>query len=79
MFFRPVPVAPLKLETEEEHRLFKKGEENYKAKKALRNRSLLQVAPNEEESHLIHSMWTREMSYLSEQISSKLDGAFTDL
>ncbi|KAL2002369.1 hypothetical protein VTN02DRAFT_76 [Thermoascus thermophilus] len=68
---KPVPVAPLKLETEEERRLFKKGEENYKAKKALRNRSLLQVAPNEEESHLIHSMWTREMSYLNPSSPAK--------
>lgn len=61
-----MPVAPLIVETEEEKRLYEKGEENSKAKKALRTRSLLEKAPDEEESNLIHSMWTKEMSYLSE-------------
>jgi acyl-coenzyme A thioesterase 9 len=61
----PVPVAPLIVETEEEKRLFKKGEANYQAKRALRKRSLLERAPDDEESDLIHSMWTKEMSYLS--------------
>ena len=53
------------METEEERRLFKQGETNYKAKKALRTRSLLETEPDDEESKLIHSMWTKEMSYLS--------------
>jgi len=60
---KPVKVAPLVLETEEEKALFKKGEENYKAKKALRTRSLLEKAPDDEESNLIHSMWKQEVSY----------------
>lgn len=60
-------MAPLIVETEEEKALFKKGEENYLAKKALRKRSLLEKAPDDEESNLIHSMWTKEMSYLSKQ------------
>ncbi|KAJ5610360.1 hypothetical protein N7510_007079 [Penicillium lagena] len=64
---KPASVAPLIVETEEEKRLFKKGEENYKAKKALRTRSLLEKAPDDEESNLIHSMWTKEMSYLNPQ------------
>lgn len=58
-------MAPLIVETEEEQRLYKKGEENSKAKKALRTRSLLEKAPDDEESNLIHSIWTKEMSYLS--------------
>jgi acyl-coenzyme A thioesterase 9 len=62
---RPAPVAPLLLETEDERRLFRQGETNSQAKKALRTRSLLQKAPDDEESNLIHSMWTKEMSYLS--------------
>lgn len=53
------------LETEEERRLFKQGEANYQAKKALRTRSLLEKAPDDEESNLIHSMWKNELSYLS--------------
>lgn len=60
---KPVNVAPLVLETEEEKGLFTKGEENYKAKKALRTRSLLEKAPDDEESNLIHSMWKQEVSY----------------
>lgn len=60
---KPVSVAPLLVETEEERRLFKKGEENYLAKKALRKRDLLEQAPDIEESNLIHSMWTKQMSY----------------
>jgi acyl-coenzyme A thioesterase 9 len=64
--YRPVPVAPLLIETEEERRLFKNGEENYKAKRALRKISLLEQAPNDEEAHLIHAMWTKEISYRSE-------------
>ena len=53
------------METPEERALFKKGEENYQAKKALRTRSLLQKAPDAEESNLIHSMWTKEVAYMS--------------
>jgi acyl-coenzyme A thioesterase 9 len=64
-FVRPVNVAPLLVETEEERALFEKGEKNYQAKKALRKRSLLEKAPDAEESNLIHSLWTKEMSYLS--------------
>jgi acyl-coenzyme A thioesterase 9 len=56
-------VAPLLIETEEERRLFKKGEENYQSKKALRIISLLQQSPNDEEADLIHEMWRKEMSY----------------
>lgn len=62
-------MAPLIVETEEEKRLFQKGEANYQAKKALRTRSLLQKSPDDEESNLIHSMWTKEMSYLSKHQS----------
>lgn len=58
-------MAPLIVETEEEKRLFQKGEANYQAKKALRTRSLLEKSPDDEESNLIHSMWTKEVSYLS--------------
>ncbi|KAL4937533.1 hypothetical protein BDV06DRAFT_71154 [Aspergillus oleicola] len=60
----PANVAPLLVETEEERELFKKGEKNYQAKKALRKRSLLEKSPDAEESNLIHSLWTKEMSYL---------------
>lgn len=67
--YRPVAVAPLLVETPEERALFKKGEENYQAKKALRTRSLLQKAPDAKESNLIHSMWTKEVSYMSMSVT----------
>jgi acyl-coenzyme A thioesterase 9 len=60
-----VRVAPLLLETDEERALFQKGENNYAAKKALRKESLLERTPNDEESDLIHAMWTSEMAYKS--------------
>ncbi|PWY86204.1 Thioesterase/thiol ester dehydrase-isomerase [Aspergillus heteromorphus CBS 117.55] len=62
---KPVPIAPLVVDTPEERLLFKKGEENYQAKKSLRSKSLLEKAPDAEESNLIHAMWTKEMSYLN--------------
>ncbi|OXV07081.1 hypothetical protein Egran_05154 [Elaphomyces granulatus] len=68
---KPISVAPLLIETNEERRLFEEGEENYRAKKALRKRSLLENAPNDEESGLVHAMWTKEMSYLSPNSQSK--------
>lgn len=64
-------MAPLLLETEDEHRVFKQGEKNYQAKKALRTRSLLEKAPDNEESNLIHTMWTNELSYLSKMLPSR--------
>ncbi|KAH8697217.1 putative acyl-CoA thioester hydrolase [Talaromyces proteolyticus] len=58
---KPIPVAPLVVETEEEKRLFQKGEENYNAKKALRKKSFLSQTPDESESNLIHSMWSKQI------------------
>ncbi|EEH43356.2 uncharacterized protein PADG_08281 [Paracoccidioides brasiliensis Pb18] len=60
---KPVAIAPLLVETEEERRLFELGEKNYLAKKQLRKRNLLEQTPNDEESDLIHAMWTKEMAY----------------
>ncbi|EAW10171.1 putative acyl-CoA thioester hydrolase [Aspergillus clavatus NRRL 1] len=62
---KPVPIAPLLVENAEERLLFHQGEENYQAKRALRTRSLLEKAPDDEESELIHNMWTKEVSYLN--------------
>ncbi|KAI5306094.1 hypothetical protein KEM56_002240 [Ascosphaera pollenicola] len=60
---RPVAVAPLLVETEEEKQLFQKGEKNYKAKKEMRAHHLLREEPNDEESTMIHDMWLKEMAY----------------
>lgn len=54
---KPVPIAPLRVESEEEKQAFARGAENYRAKKALRESSIKDKAPNAEESSLIHRMW----------------------
>jgi acyl-coenzyme A thioesterase 9 len=58
-----VNVPPLKIETEEERRLFREGEENYKSKKAMLQTALRKQTPNDEESDLIHAMWLKQLEY----------------
>ena len=60
---RAVKVAPLKLETDEERAIYKKGEENNITKKKLRQANIMQVSPDAEESGLIHKMWTASLAY----------------
>ena len=61
---KPVAIAPLKIESSEEQRLFDLGKKNYEAKKALSKVALRKVTPNDEESDLIHSMWLKQVEYL---------------
>lgn len=61
---KPVPIAPLKLETESERELFKKGEENYNAKKKMSKSRIRDYKPDDEESGLIHEMWKKQIAYL---------------
>lgn len=67
---RPVNIAPLKLDTDDERRIFKQGEENYKAKKARAKIGLLQNTPNDEESDLIHQMWLQDTAYMGKSDST---------
>lgn len=60
---KPVAISPIKLETEEEKRLFELGQKNSTGKKALAKRTLRKQAPNEEESELIHAMWLKQLEY----------------
>jgi acyl-coenzyme A thioesterase 9 len=60
---KPVAIAPLQVDTEEERRLFKLGENNYNAKKALSKTALLKQPPNDEESELIHAMWLKQLDF----------------
>jgi acyl-coenzyme A thioesterase 9 len=60
---KPVNIAPLILSTPEERALYAKGEENHKAKKALKALNIMQKAPDAEESALIHKMWTDSVAY----------------
>ncbi|KAL9097215.1 MAG: hypothetical protein Q9165_000642 [Trypethelium subeluteriae] len=60
---RPVPINPIKAETEEEQRLYEAGERNSKIRKESSQKSLLRTSPNDEESDLIHAMWQRQLQY----------------
>ena len=60
---KPVAICPVKVETEEEKRLFALGEKNYNAKKARAKIGLRKQTPNDEESDLIHAMWLRQLEY----------------
>ncbi|KAF3200270.1 hypothetical protein TWF679_000843 [Orbilia oligospora] len=56
-------VNPLIVETAEENRIFARGEERNRFKRALASTSLEKQAPNEEESNLIHTMWRESQRY----------------
>lgn len=60
---KPVAIAPLQVDTEEERQMYQLGERNYAAKKALAKMGLRKIAPNAEESKLIHSMWLKQLEY----------------
>ncbi|KAI5809562.1 HotDog domain-containing protein [Peziza echinospora] len=54
---KAVKINPLIVETEEEKRIFGKGEAYKNSKKALADASLTKVTPNDEESDIIHGLW----------------------
>ncbi|KAF3915918.1 hypothetical protein AA313_de0204914 [Arthrobotrys entomopaga] len=56
-------INPLIAETPEERRIFARGEERNKFKKALASTSLEKQAPNDQESNLIHKMWREQQHY----------------
>lgn len=60
---KPVAICPVKVETEEERRLFALGEKNYNIKKTRAKTGLRKQTPNDEESDLIHAMWLRQLEY----------------
>ena len=60
---KPVNIAPLRLDTAEEKRIFSIGQQNYDAKKALSKINLRKQAPNDKESDLIHAMWLKQIEY----------------
>ena len=60
---KPVAISPIKLETEEEKRLFALGQKHSTEKKALAKKTLRKQAPNDEESDLVHAMWLKQLEY----------------
>lgn len=49
--------------TDKERKLYKEGEENYRAKKELSKIALRKQTPNDEESDLIHALWLKQSEY----------------
>ena len=62
---RPVPINPIKVETEEEQKTYEAGERSSRIWKESSQKSLLKASPNDEESELIHAMWQRQLQYHS--------------
>lgn len=60
---KPVNIARVRTDTEEEKLLYAHGERNSKHRKELAKRSLLKRSPNDEESDIIHAMWQQQLKY----------------
>jgi acyl-coenzyme A thioesterase 9 len=60
---KPVNINPVIVETEEEKRLFARGEKNSQKRKDLAQKALIKHTPNDEESDLIHAMWQKQLSF----------------
>ena len=60
---KPVNLPPIRVENEEEQRIYDEGEQNSKHRKDLSKRSLLKQTPNDEESDLIHALWQKQLRY----------------
>ncbi|CAK7272661.1 hypothetical protein SEPCBS119000_005242 [Sporothrix epigloea] len=60
---KPVPIPRLVCETPAEEALFQTGATRSLARRAERKTSLLEVAPDSEESALIHRIWLQQLTY----------------
>ncbi|MCJ1431899.1 hypothetical protein MMC27_001255 [Xylographa pallens] len=60
---KPINIPALQINTEDERRLYKLGENNYSAKKELSKTTLRKQTPNDQESDLIHAMWLKQLEY----------------
>lgn len=60
---RPVNIAPLKLESAEDHIIYNQGQANYNIKKQLAKTALRKNTPNDEESDIIHGLWLQQMKF----------------
>lgn len=60
---KPVSVAPLGLENDVEAQLYAQGEANYAKKKAMRQSTIFQQAPDTIEAALLHKMWADSLAY----------------
>ena len=68
---KPVAIAPLQLDTEEEKRIFALGEKNSNDKKALAKKALRKQTPNDAESDMIHKMWLKQQEYHDPNVATR--------
>lgn len=68
---KPVNIAPLLLETQEDHKVYNNGQTNYNIKKRLAKTALRKQTPNDEESDVIHALWLEQMKYNDSSVSTK--------
>lgn len=68
---KPTNIAPLEVSSPAEKALFQKGELNYRNKKTLKSSHIINKAPDEQESSLIHKMWTDSLAYADSKNPAK--------
>ena len=68
---KPVAIAPLQVDTEEEKRLFAHGERKFQDKKSMSKKALRKQPPNDAESDLIHSMWLKQLEYHDPNVTAR--------
>lgn len=68
---KPVNIAPLLLETPEDHKIYNNGQTNYNIKKRLAKTALRKQTPNDEESDVIHALWLEQEKYNDTSIAAK--------
>lgn len=71
---RPTNIAPLKVESEADRLLYEQGQRNYNSKKALKSSHITAKPPDEEESKLIHKMWTESLAYADKKNPAQQPG-----
>lgn len=71
---KPVNIAPLRLETPEDHKVYNNGQTNYNIKKRLAKTHLRKQTPNDEESDVIHALWLEQMKYNDTTVEAKKPG-----
>lgn len=72
---RPMNIAPLFLETAEDHRIYANGQTNYNIKKRLAKTALRKQTPNDEESDVIHALWLQQQKFDDKSLTKKPENA----
>lgn len=74
-----MPISALDITTDEERRLFERGEKNHLSKRQAAKIALKKQAPNEQEAKLIHALWRAQVDYTALAHQRKPDASATTL